>query len=389
MDVTNIKAGRDFEEELQRHVSECDVLLAIIGKKWIEAKDDDGSLRLFDASDWVRIEIESALRLGKRVIPVLINGAKMPQESELPIPLKPIATKQAVSIEHQKFNLDVETLIQAIEDALGEALIERQREEQARQAQVAKVGNLKPLHKFEIDNRLRKAIVPQYVVRLIARTEDGFSKNLSRDNSPFVFCCDLEEYRGRFLKDIIRDMFGVRSYGDRTYVRHIYDAATCWYAIKFELNTSKMKEYQLLPALASSMYHVVTGFSEFDHGGTDADENEVWRTRFRKLSETIVDTAPYLDNYPEPSEYFERSRRAFEVSSHFNNEFAEIFRAYRDRGMSIVFRAAFGVDVCFHGSGRGGAEYQARHFIVRNQELDKLSFEVQQLDRENDLMILT
>jgi hypothetical protein len=64
-------------------VSQCDALIAIIGPRWLDAKDDAG--RLENPDDFVRIEIESALDQGKRVIPVLANKAAMPSAGEWPI----------------------------------------------------------------------------------------------------------------------------------------------------------------------------------------------------------------------------------------------------------------------------------------------------------------
>ena len=63
---------------LEAGSEKCDVLLAVIGKGWLDLRDPDGGRRLDDPKDFVRIEIASALRLGERVIPVLVNGADMP-----------------------------------------------------------------------------------------------------------------------------------------------------------------------------------------------------------------------------------------------------------------------------------------------------------------------
>ncbi len=80
MDVEgNIKPGDDFVKVLNEQVGKCDVLLAIIGERWIGVLDEDGKRRLEKEGDFVRIEIGSALQLGKRVIPVLVNEAEMPR----------------------------------------------------------------------------------------------------------------------------------------------------------------------------------------------------------------------------------------------------------------------------------------------------------------------
>jgi TIR domain len=103
MDVDSIAPGRDFIRELEDQVDQCDVLLAIIGQDWVSAKDDQGYRRLDKPDDFVRIEIESGLKLGKRVIPVLINNAQMPSADLLPEPLKPLARRNAVGLTHDRF----------------------------------------------------------------------------------------------------------------------------------------------------------------------------------------------------------------------------------------------------------------------------------------------
>lgn len=121
MDVDNIPAGHDFVRVLEDEVGQCDVLLAIIGKGWIDARDEVGNRRLDQATDFVRIEIESALKLGKRVIPVLVNTVNMPRPDELPETLRPLARRNAVRLTHERFKADAQGLIKVLEGALQEA----------------------------------------------------------------------------------------------------------------------------------------------------------------------------------------------------------------------------------------------------------------------------
>src|SRR5262245_33328637 len=71
-DLDSIPAGADFVSTIETEIYQCDVLLAVIGKGWIDARDSNGQRRLDQQKDFVRTEIASALRLGKWVIPVLI-----------------------------------------------------------------------------------------------------------------------------------------------------------------------------------------------------------------------------------------------------------------------------------------------------------------------------
>ena len=84
MDVDNIKPGADFVSVLEEAVANCDVFLAIIGPIWTSITDDQGKRRLENWNDFVRIELVSALKQGKLVIPVLVGRATMPAPRDLP-----------------------------------------------------------------------------------------------------------------------------------------------------------------------------------------------------------------------------------------------------------------------------------------------------------------
>jgi hypothetical protein len=116
-----IPAGADFVEVLEVQVGQCDVLLALIGQDWLTASDNTGARRLDSPDDFVRIEIESALRTGKRVIPVLVNKAEIPPAADLPGPLQPLARRNAVRLTQERFKVDVQGLIAALQGALREA----------------------------------------------------------------------------------------------------------------------------------------------------------------------------------------------------------------------------------------------------------------------------
>jgi hypothetical protein len=115
-DVDSIPLGLDFKEYLDEKVSECSVFLAIIGDRWLEAGDETGVRRLNDPADFVRIEIESALKRGIPVIPLLVRGAKMPMEGQLPDGLKKLAYRNGIPIRHDPdFHRDMDRLIAALE----------------------------------------------------------------------------------------------------------------------------------------------------------------------------------------------------------------------------------------------------------------------------------
>jgi hypothetical protein len=118
-DVDSIPLGIDFKGYLDRTLSECTVLLAIIGDRWIDATDADGKRRLEDPSDFVRIEIESALEQGIAVIPLLVRGAQMPDEEDLPAGLKKLVYRNGIPIRPDPdFHRDMDRLIAALEEYL-------------------------------------------------------------------------------------------------------------------------------------------------------------------------------------------------------------------------------------------------------------------------------
>src|ERR1700757_291822 len=84
MDVDNLLPGIDFVEAIKKNVASCDVLIAVIGKRWLTARDKKRKRRLDNPEDFVRLEIGAALQRGLRVIPVLVDRALMPQSDKLP-----------------------------------------------------------------------------------------------------------------------------------------------------------------------------------------------------------------------------------------------------------------------------------------------------------------
>jgi hypothetical protein len=121
MDVDKIAAGTDFPGILNSKLAECRIVLAVIGEGWLDAKDKFGNRSLDNPRDWVRVEIESGLTQGKPVIPVLLREARMPHANELPEPLRPLATRNAVRLRHERFADDVRHLIESMQEALEQS----------------------------------------------------------------------------------------------------------------------------------------------------------------------------------------------------------------------------------------------------------------------------
>jgi TIR domain len=119
MDVTDIRPGVDFAEALESALSSCGVVLVVIGTQWLTCTDASGRRRLDDSGDHLRLEIVQALRRGARVVPVLVRGAAMPGEGDLPEDLRALARRQAHELSDSRWSYDTQQLVRMIESDLG------------------------------------------------------------------------------------------------------------------------------------------------------------------------------------------------------------------------------------------------------------------------------
>jgi len=114
MDVTGIQPGLDFRKAIDDNVSSCGVLLAVIGPTWATITGKDGTRRLDNPDDYVRLEIASALKRSIPVIPVLVHDAHMPTVDQLSDDLKDLRYRNSVELSHARWNSDVALLIGAL-----------------------------------------------------------------------------------------------------------------------------------------------------------------------------------------------------------------------------------------------------------------------------------
>jgi hypothetical protein len=119
MDVDNIPVGINFEDYLNNQVAQCDGMLSVIGSNWLNAKDETNQRRLDKPDDFVAIELSAALARNILVIPVLVDGTRMPKASELPASLKPLALRNAIQLRNTNFGSDAEQLITKMREALA------------------------------------------------------------------------------------------------------------------------------------------------------------------------------------------------------------------------------------------------------------------------------
>lgn len=114
-DFDSIPLGVDFVDFLDAQVQASTGLLAVIGPDWLTVTDDEGLRRLDDPDDFVRIEIELALRRNIPVVPVLVRGAAMPIAADLPESLRQLARRNGISVRADPdFHSDMTALIRKL-----------------------------------------------------------------------------------------------------------------------------------------------------------------------------------------------------------------------------------------------------------------------------------
>jgi hypothetical protein len=118
MDV-RMEPGVDFVEQIDDAVTHCDALLSLIGAQWLDMRDAQGRRRLDDPHDFARLEVESALARDVKVIPVLLQDAKMPEPEDLPESLAPLARRHAIELSDERWDYDVGRLIEVLDRTIG------------------------------------------------------------------------------------------------------------------------------------------------------------------------------------------------------------------------------------------------------------------------------
>jgi hypothetical protein len=110
MDIDSIPVGVDFGEYLSRSIVSCRLVIALIGKNWLGTPDETGTRRIDRELDFVRVEIEFAIRNRVPIIPVLIDGAPMPGADQLPKSIIELMRPQPIHLRTENIELDFQAL---------------------------------------------------------------------------------------------------------------------------------------------------------------------------------------------------------------------------------------------------------------------------------------
>jgi formylglycine-generating enzyme required for sulfatase activity len=131
-DIDSIPLGVDFLDHINLELSTCDALVAIVGPRWIDAGQGPGQ-GVHLETDFVRIEVEAALKRKIPVIPALVAGTRMPKTDELPDALRPFAFRNATAIDSGvNFRHDVDRLIRSLDETLARKKTQEKSKAQAK-----------------------------------------------------------------------------------------------------------------------------------------------------------------------------------------------------------------------------------------------------------------
>ena len=165
-DVDNIRPGEDFRKVIDIHIKECDIVLAVIGNKWLNVKTDAGKPRLFENNDFVRIELDIGLQRDIPVIPILVDNAKMPKEDDLPEVLKGLSYRNALMVRRSP---DTENDMRRLITTL-DAMVSPHKDKISK-VKIASVLALLSIAGYTQYDKIEQALFPTKVVEPIAIVE--------------------------------------------------------------------------------------------------------------------------------------------------------------------------------------------------------------------------
>ena len=196
MDVQNIEPGADFVQVLENAVAQCEVFIAMIGPHWLNLTDDSGERRLDQWNDFVRIEIESAIKHEKLVIPVLVGGSKMPSPRDLPESIQALARRNAITVSHQHFARDVEGLAKFIKETVpshpsfkrrADSVIITKKENELKEVRMDLINaSDSPLYDYRVEQRYFPVLGEGYPDANIMFVGEAPGKQEAEKGRPFV-----------------------------------------------------------------------------------------------------------------------------------------------------------------------------------------------------------
>ena len=112
-DMRDIAAGESFADVIKSGLTSARVVLVLIGPRW-SGEGSDGTRRIDQQEDFVRLEVATALASECKVVPVLLSGAELPREEDLPESLRALTQRQALNLHEASWDADMARLIRAL-----------------------------------------------------------------------------------------------------------------------------------------------------------------------------------------------------------------------------------------------------------------------------------
>lgn len=110
IDVDALTPGDNATEILVRAINASNAILVIIGPNWLNGHNRHQRL-MSRPYDPIRVEVETGLTRGIRVIPILVDGASMPKATDLPPSLAPLIRRTPIALRHDTFLVDSNRLV--------------------------------------------------------------------------------------------------------------------------------------------------------------------------------------------------------------------------------------------------------------------------------------
>jgi hypothetical protein len=216
-DLDSIKLGTNFPEVINKTLDDANVILVLIGKKWLTIKKR-GHPRIKAKNDYVRIEIETALKLRKPIIPILLNGASMPLKAQLPVSIVRLSTINAVGLSWFEGSAKITSSIKELEKQIK---TKQEKEDEKRKNLSLEFTNT-PFKKN------KKSSGKEVIVTAMEYSLSRYGKKIGLDAKDFYDTlshyeenAELKKYGGFFYEDMIYviDFIGIKAKtGNKRYV---------------------------------------------------------------------------------------------------------------------------------------------------------------------------
>jgi hypothetical protein len=230
-DVDDLTVGSDYLPQILRNIATADAVLVVIGPHWLDAKTQDGKIRLSDPKDVLRTEIVHALKRKSGVIPTLVGGATMPGSKTLPRSVAPLVKRDGIAIIDADWARSMQLLFEKLQDLSRKARGAVKQRVATLDEILAKLDALQTSYFEQLDADPNAAIV---TARDALRLLDDGMPNYPHDQT-------LQLFRGFFMKNLA---MAQRNAGDTAgFESNLELAAKCFEVVQREAELQLANAY--------------------------------------------------------------------------------------------------------------------------------------------------